>query len=171
MLVLIGWLVVLLDKASPSTSNILSSLSDLDFHRIREGHAQHSSERDDSSFLPTLSLTRQLLGAGYHRELRVNIKLQGSKGYSDKVLLVENITCDMYIDLDQVGTEAHPCSSEGGGAGNEPTGQHPCWVTCVAGCTSPKGAEKEVNVAYYMNVKRSEFPSDCVFVSQFRLHP
>ena len=99
----IFWLVVLLGTASPSSSNVLSSLSDLDFHRIRASHAQHSSERDSSSsFPPTLSLTRQLLGAGYHRELRVNIKFQDSRGYSDKVLLVENITRDMYIDLDQV---------------------------------------------------------------------
>jgi hypothetical protein len=81
-------------------SNILSSLSDLDFSRIR---ADHTSEQDTSSSHPRLSLTRQLLGAGYHRELRINIKIQNLGGYTDsKVLLVENITRDMYVDLDQV---------------------------------------------------------------------
>lgn len=94
------WLGALLGTASPSNSNILSSLSDLDFHRIRSDQAQLSSEQDAP---PTLTLTRQLLGAGFHRELRVNIKIENLEGYSDnKVLLVENITRDMYIDLDQV---------------------------------------------------------------------
>lgn len=100
VLVLCGWLGALLGTASPSNSNILSSLSDLDFHRIRSDQAQHSSEQDAP---PTLALTRQLLGAGFHRDLRVNIKIENLEGYSDnKVLLVENITRDMYIDLDQV---------------------------------------------------------------------
>jgi hypothetical protein len=89
-------------------SNILSSLSELDFSRIRAGH---TSEHDTSSSHPTLSLTRQLLGAGYHRELRVNIKIQNLGGYSDsKVLLVENITHDMYVDLDQVQLHNHTYS-------------------------------------------------------------
>lgn len=99
VLVLCAWLGVLLGTASPSTSNILSSLSELDFHRIRADHAS-------SSIPPTLSLTRQMIGAGYHRELRVNIKIRDLGGYSNnKVLLIENITRDMYMDLDQVCTD------------------------------------------------------------------
>lgn len=95
----------LLLGTSSTSSNILSSLSDLDFYRIRSDQRthHHASEQDT----PTLILTRQLLGAGYHRELRVNIKIEHLGGYSDnnKILLVENITRDMYIDLDQVTTK------------------------------------------------------------------
>ena len=57
-----------------------------------------------------LSLTRQLLGAGFHRTLQTQVELLSSlnlpSDYSAEaavgVALVESITCDMYIDVDQV---------------------------------------------------------------------
>ena len=93
------WTSFLLTAAS---SNILPSLSDLDFARIRGDHHAHSHARDTA---PRVSVERWLEGAGYHRELVTTVTVtEVVGGYrDDRVLLVENVTRNMYLDLDQVG--------------------------------------------------------------------
>ena len=95
---LCGCMGTLLHTATPS--NVLSTLADMDFHRIVSDHAHHTS---DSSSVPRLSLRRELIGAGYHREISVEIKMEGlGNNFGGRIVLVENITRDLYIDLDQV---------------------------------------------------------------------
>lgn len=97
---LCGCMGTLLHTATPSTSNVLSTLADLDFHRIVSDHTHHTS---DSTTVPRLSLKRELIGAGYHREVSVEIKMEGlGNSFGGRIVLVENITRDLYIDLDQV---------------------------------------------------------------------
>ncbi len=80
----------------PTSGRILSSLADLDFNRIGE-------DQIHSSMLSLASLDRGLSGAGYHRELVTSVRVQGGIiPANERVLLVENITQDIYIDLDQV---------------------------------------------------------------------
>ncbi len=91
-----GWLWALISPSSSSTANVLSSLADLDFHRLRTNRF-HSFE------IPAISLLRRLTGAGYHRELVTKVTLEESGEFENgRILFVENITRDMYIDLDQV---------------------------------------------------------------------
>lgn len=91
-----GWLWALVISSTSSTTNTLSSLADLDFHRLRADQF-HSVE------MPAIALHRELTGAGYHRELVTKVTFQESVGFvNSRILLVENITRDMYIDLDQV---------------------------------------------------------------------
>ena len=116
--VVCGWVWCVLFLAlscTSSSSNVFKSLSDLDFHRIRADHFlatadQHQQQQQQqqqqggsasSSSITLSSLTRQLLGEGYHRELRTNIVVQGTF-FDTKILVAENITRDMYMDLDQV---------------------------------------------------------------------
>ena len=50
---------------------------------------------------PSASLKRDLVGSGYHRELVTSVELGGT-ALNSRVLLVENITRDIYMDIDQV---------------------------------------------------------------------
>ena len=93
---LYGWIWTLLPSAVSSSTSVLSSLADLDFHRLRANQF-HSLE------VPAISLQRELTGAGYHRELVTKVTLEESSEFrNSRILLVENITRDVYIDLDQV---------------------------------------------------------------------
>lgn len=75
---------------------MLSSLADLDFHRLKANQF-HSLE------VPAISLQRELVGAGFHRELVTKVALEEASEFrNSRILLVENVTRDMYIDLDQV---------------------------------------------------------------------
>ena len=51
-------------------------------------------------------LSRQLDGTGFHRTLLTQVEQVTSQHISDPsvlhVAIVENITCDMYVDIDQV---------------------------------------------------------------------
>lgn len=96
---LCAWLWAHLFLVTSSTANILPALSDLDFNRIKADQA-HSHAAGTS---PLVSLERLLVGGGYHRELVTTIRRVGVGEYhDDRVLIVENVTRDMYIDLDQV---------------------------------------------------------------------
>lgn len=55
--------------------------------------------------------SRQLVGAGFHRTLLTQVEQVSSPDHSIpdhssalRVAIVENITCDMYVDIDQVRT-------------------------------------------------------------------
>ena len=58
----------------------------------------------------SLALSRQLVGAGFHRTLLTKVERVSSHHYNNiipdhsmlHVAIVENITCDMYVDIDQV---------------------------------------------------------------------
>ena len=92
----------LVPLASSSSPQVLSSLADVDFQRIRMDQL-HSSHAKSGVAYPFISLRRGLNGAGYHRKLVTSIKIEGNGTLSEsRVLLVENITQDIYIDLDQV---------------------------------------------------------------------
>ena len=44
-----------------------------------------------------------MTGTGYHRELVTNIEVEGVRVFPDnRVLLIENVTPDIYVDIDQV---------------------------------------------------------------------
>ena len=54
-----------------------------------------------------VAVSRELVGAGFHRTLLTRVeRVSGLSVAADssemKVALVENVTCDMYIDVDQV---------------------------------------------------------------------
>lgn len=101
------WWWTLISTTTSPNSNILSSLADLDFHRIRADHLHSSAAAATDS--PVVSIRRGLIGGGYHRELLTNIKMEEVaevEGFRDRrnrrILVLENITRDMYMDLDQV---------------------------------------------------------------------
>lgn len=98
-LILCVWLCSAIFLPTSPAASVLPSLSDLDFHRIKaERPESHAAET-----CPEVVVKRGLEGAGYHRQLLTSVRRVGVGEYrDDRVLLVENITQDIYIDLDQV---------------------------------------------------------------------
>lgn len=95
--------VVLLHLTEAFTSHILSSLVDVDFDRIQEDQLQ--SSKNGGVVYPTARMDLELTGSGYHRDLTTLVQVQGVAPDS-RILLVENITSDMYMDIDQVDLSA-----------------------------------------------------------------
>ena len=93
------WTVSLLHLTGAIVSHILSSLEDVNFERIQED--QFQSSRNGGVAYPNATLARELFGSGYHRDLTTRVQVEGVAPDS-RILLVENITRDIYMDIDQV---------------------------------------------------------------------
>ena len=92
-------IVVILHLATSLTSHVLPSLTDIDFQRVRAD--QLHTNNGEVVFPSLASFSRDLVGNGFHRELVTTIQLVGIP-LNSRVLLVENITGDIYMDIDQV---------------------------------------------------------------------
>lgn len=97
----------LIPAALSSTVRVDSSLSSLLLHstNLPLPHLHVAGE------LSVTLQSRQLVGAGFHRTLLTQVEQVSSPDHniSDHssalhVAIVENITCDMYVDIDQVRT-------------------------------------------------------------------
>lgn len=114
--VLVYGYAVVLARSFSSTVQVLPSLEDVDFERVRTDHALHAAANNSEDEFPTVTLHRQLSGEGYHRTLHTSVELkeESADGSFDSsvLLLVENITRDMYIDLDEVFSLSRGMSDE-----------------------------------------------------------
>ena len=87
-------------------SYTLPSLEDVDFDRIRQDQLQSST--NGGIVYPNATMDLQLSGSGYHRDLTARIRIHGGVPVDSRILLVTNITRDIYVDIDQVTINLRP---------------------------------------------------------------
>ncbi len=97
--ILLAFLLLALSLSHLAQTYLLSSLEDVDFDRIREDQLQ--SSKSGGVVYPTGSLSCELTGNGYHRDLIMRVEVQ-EVPLDSRIILVNNVTSDIYVDIDQV---------------------------------------------------------------------